>query len=114
MQYRDREYAANKQIRLDTNKKCNQSYKDLVFHRLSENYDVSSPMKSLRKARQSEGVIIIPNASKFLCMDEEKEITSSKSIDMVQLPEQDDEYYRQGSDIFDKRKSPEMTRIEKF
>jgi hypothetical protein len=89
MKYLDREYVAKKYIQLNSGQSHYESKQDLVFRRSSSVFDTAPTMKSIRTMRQSDGVIIIPNGSSFVPVQE----TTKKTINMVELRKQDDKQF---------------------
>ncbi len=112
MEYLDREYAEKKYIQLDTSQSLQESKQSLVVRRSSTSLDVLPPIKSVRTRKQSEGVTIIPNAS--LCVPIQEETTTKNGMNIIELGEQDDEYYNNKHDINNELKSTQMTPVEKL
>jgi hypothetical protein len=83
MEYLDREYVAKKHIQLNSR----QSHLD--FRRSSSIMEFSPTMKAIRPMRRSEGIIIIPNGTTFIPIQEGTNETTGKTIDTVELREQD-------------------------
>jgi hypothetical protein len=111
MEYLDREYAEKKYIQLHTIQSLQESKQSLIVRRSSTNLDVLPSIKSVRTRGQSEGVTIIPNAS--LCVPIQEE-TTTNGMNMIELGEQNDEYYNHKHDINNELKSTQMTPVEKL
>lgn len=110
MTYLDREYAANKHIQFDTRQSRYEPKNELIFRRSSVIAGDNSPsIKPLRNMRRSEGVLIIPNATSFVPIQEERNARTTKSMNMIELREQDDKYPNHDHEL----KSTQMTPIEK-
>jgi hypothetical protein len=91
MEYLDRQYVAKK---LDTRRSRYEPKQDLVFRRSSLAPSSVPRINPVRQMRHSVGVIMIPDGSSFLPIQEE-----TKIMNMVELHDQDDEYYDQRNNI---------------
>ncbi|CAF3403007.1 unnamed protein product, partial [Rotaria sp. Silwood2] len=112
MNYLDREYVANKYIQIDKNQSKYGSQQDLVFRRSSSINDSLSSMKSRKKIEESESVIIITNNSTFIPIHEKTNDITTKTMNIVKLREQDDDYYHHTNDINDELKSTQIIHAE--
>ncbi|CAF0809229.1 unnamed protein product [Adineta steineri] len=114
MEHLDREYAAMKYIQLDTRQTRQNSKNDLLAHSSSANFDILPPLKSVRTRRSSDAVTVVPNASTFIPIPEDVNKIRTKSMNVFELYEQDDEYYDHTNDINNELKSKQITSNEKF
>jgi hypothetical protein len=92
MDYLDNEYTANKYIQLVTSQSQFGSQQHSGCRRSSLVCNTLPRIKSERSMRHSVGVMMIPNVASFPIQEDTNE-TIRKAMSMVELREQDDEYY---------------------
>jgi hypothetical protein len=98
MEYLDRQYAAKKHIRLDTSRSRFGSTQDLHIGHSPFNVFELPKIKNAQITRQPENMTVIPDGSSFFPVQDDRDNTSRKAIDMLELHEQDDEFYDQNLD----------------
>lgn len=110
MDYLDRQYASRKYIQLDTTLSRCESRFDMLSRRPSGNADLLNSIKSYRTVGSPDGVVIVPNGSTVIPIQEEPHITSENDMDDIE--ERDDDYYGQTSDTNDDFRSRPITPME--
>jgi hypothetical protein len=98
MEYFDREYAVKKHIPFETTRVRYNSIQiqpqDLVFRRGStiggNRPNVKSPVRSMK---HNDGLMIMPNAGIFIPIREETNDSSFRTLNPMELNEQDDVFY---------------------
>ena len=93
MEYLDQEYAAKKYIQLVTNQTHYETKEDLSLRRSSLRRDVLPTIKSDRSTRHSVAARMMSDASSFVPIQQQTTVARKQAISMVELREQDDEYY---------------------
>ena len=64
--------------------------------------------------RHSVGVVMMTNASSFVPVQQKSDDERKKAMSMVELREQDDEYYDHTDGINIEHKTPHFTYVEHF
>jgi hypothetical protein len=93
MKYLDQEYAAKKYIQLVTNQAQYETKEDLGVRRPSLMRNILPTIKSDKSMRHSVAVVMMPNASSFVPLQQQTTVARKQAMSMVELREQDDEYY---------------------
>jgi hypothetical protein len=117
MEYLDREYAAKKHIRLETNRPrygpVQPPSVDLSFRRTSSIHGVSPTMKSpARMTKNQDSTTIIPNGSSFLPIKEETSDRMGDTLHVVDIHEPDDVFYDHTNDINNELKNTRIQPIQ--
>ena len=98
MEYLDREYAAKKHIQLETSRSRYGSTQDVHIGHSPFTVSELPMIKPSQITRQAENMTIMPDGSLFFPVQDNSDQTSRKAIDMLELHEQDDEFYEQNLD----------------
>ena len=98
MEYLDRQYAAKKHIHLETSRSRFGSTQDLQIGHSPFTVSELPKIITPQITRAAEKVEIVPDPSTFFPVQDESDRTSRKAIDMLELREQDDEFYDQSQE----------------